>query len=70
MYDKEKLIKEFLDIVIRNVEGAAKHGANYENVDVPDGLTRADVEPLLKNAFPECDVKWKWFIQSYQIRWR
>ena len=56
MYNKEELIKEFINVVIRNVEGAAKYGAKYENVDIPNGLTRADVEIPLKNAFPECKV--------------
>ena len=69
MYDKNELISEFISQTIRAVEVCARRGEKYENVDVPHGLTRADVELPLQNAFPECKVEWKWFIQSYRIRW-
>ena len=69
MYNKEELIKEFIKTVTINVEVAARHGAKYENVDVPQGLKRSDIEAPLCNAFPECKVKWMWFIQSYRIQW-
>ena len=69
MYNKEQLIAEFIDTVIKNIEVAAKHGEKYENVDVPMGLTKADIEQPLKDAFPECKVEWKWFIQCYRIQW-
>ena len=69
MYNKEQLIAEFIDTVIKNIEVAAKHGEKYENVDVPQGLMKADIEQPLKNAFPQCKVVWKWFIQCYRIQW-
>ena len=69
MYDKGELIKEFIDRTIITIEISAKHGEKYENVDIPMGLTRVDVELPLKKAFPDCKVKWKWFIQSYRIQW-
>ena len=69
LYDKESLLTDFIEDVIRNIELEAKHGEKYKNVDVPTGLTRKDIEPLLKNTFPDCKVSWKWFIQSYEIRW-
>lgn len=44
-----------------------KHLTDF--IDAPSGLTRTDIELPLKNSFPECKVTWKWFIQSYRIRW-
>ena len=69
MYNKEELIKEFISTVTRNVEVAARHGDKHENVDIPLGLIKADVKQPLKDAFPDCKIKWKWFIQCYEIRW-
>jgi hypothetical protein len=69
LYSKEKYINDFIEETITNVELNARHGEKYTNVDVPSGLTRADIEAPLKNAFPECKITWKWFIQSYRIRW-
>ena len=69
MYNKDELINEFISMVTIKVEVAARHGDKHENVDIPAGLTKADIEQPLKNAFPECKVAWRWFIQSYEIRW-
>lgn len=69
LYDKEELIKEFIETVTIDIERSAKHGEKYENIDVPSGLTRKDVELPLQKAFPDCKVSWKWFIQSYRIQW-
>ena len=69
LYSKEKHLTDFIEETITNVELNARHGEKYTNVDVPNGLTRADIEGPLKNAFPECKITWKWFIQSYRIRW-
>jgi hypothetical protein len=69
LYSKEKHLTDFIEETITNVELNARHGEKYTNVDVPNGLTRTDIELPLKNAFPECKVTWKWFIQSYRIRW-
>jgi hypothetical protein len=69
MYNKDELINEFINMVTIKVEVAARHGDKHENVDIPAGLTKADIEQPLKNAFPECKVAWRWFIQSYEIRW-
>ena len=69
LYNKEELIKEFIEGVIKDIELDAKHGEKYKNVDVPIGLTRKNIEIPLKNAFPDCKISWKWFIQSYRIQW-
>ena len=69
MYNKDELLSEFISTVTIKVEVAARHGDKHENIDVPLGLKKADIEQPLKNAFPECKVTWKWFIQSYEIRW-
>jgi hypothetical protein len=69
LYNKQELIEEFIKVTTRDVEQAAKQGGKYANVDISTGLTRTDVETSLINAFPECKVKWKWFIQSYRIQW-
>jgi hypothetical protein len=69
LFNKELYIEEFIETVIKDIELQARHGEKYTNVDIPSGLTRADIEEPLKNAFPECSVKWKWFIQTYRIRW-
>ena len=69
LFNKESYIEEFIETVIRDVELHARHGEKYKHVDIPTGLTRKDVEEPLKKAFPECKVSWKWFIQSYRIRW-
>ena len=69
LYNKEGLISEFINDAIKDIELHARHEEKYKNIDIPTNLTRQDVEEPLKNAFPECSVKWKWFIQSYRIRW-
>ena len=69
LFNKESYIEEFIETIIKDVELHARHGEKYKYVDVPTGLMRKDIEEPLKNAFPECSVKWEWFIQSYRIRW-
>jgi hypothetical protein len=69
LYRKEVLVQAFITETVAAVELAAKQGEKYVNVDVPSGLIRADVDEVLVKEFPECKVKWKWFIQSYRIRW-
>jgi hypothetical protein len=69
LYNKEELIEEFIKVTIRDIEVIAKQGGKYANIDIPTGLTRKDIEAPLINAFPECKVKWRWFIQSYRIQW-
>ena len=69
LYDKESLIKEFIEGTIRDIEMEARHGEKYKNIDIPIGLKCQDIEAPLIKAFPECKVSWKWFLQCYQIRW-
>ena len=69
MYNKDELLSEFISTVTIKVEVAARHGDKHENIDVPLGLKKADIEQPLKNAFPQCKVVWKWFIQCYRIQW-
>ena len=69
LYNKKLLIQMFISETVATVELNAKQGEKYVNVDVPHGLTRADIENILIEEFPECKIKWKWFIQSYRIRW-
>ena len=69
LYDKESLMSQFIDVTTREVELNAKQGRKSTYVDVPDGLTRADIEGPLKDTFPGCKVSWEWFFQSYKISW-
>lgn len=69
LYNKETYISEFIATTILAVERSARYGTTYEIVDVPSCLTRNDIEIPLRNAFPDCKISWKWFIQSYKIKW-
>ena len=69
LYDKEAYIKTFISHTVTDIEGIAKQGSKRAVVDVPAGLTRADIEGPLKEAFPDCKIAWGWFIQSYRISW-
>jgi hypothetical protein len=69
LYSKENHMDAFLEVTIKDIEMCAKQGSKSAVVDVPSGLTRADVDTKLKEAFPGCKVVWGWFIQSYRISW-
>ena len=69
LYSKKAHINDFIQETIKEVELNARHGCKTTIVDIPDGLTRTDVEDKLKETFPDCSIKWKWFIQSYKISW-
>lgn len=69
LYDKKTHINDFIEETTKEVELHAKHGGKSTFVDVPVVLTRAEVEGPLREAFPGCKIKWKWFLQSYKISW-
>lgn len=69
LYSKKGHIDDFIEETIKHVELNARHGCKTTKIDIPEGLTRTDVEGTLKETFPGCTIKWKWFIQSYEITW-
>ena len=65
-YDAEE---NFIRIVNRNVEFAARTGATSELVEIPSNLTRAQAKKILESNFPNCRIS-GWCLSSYfKVSW-
>jgi hypothetical protein len=65
-YDAEE---DFIRIVNRNVDFAARTGATYELVDVPSNLTPAQVKKILEGNFPNCEISKRWWTNCFKVSW-
>lgn len=65
-YDAEE---NFIRIVNRNVDFAARTGATYDVVEVPSNLTRAQAKKILESNFPNCRISgWCWS-SYFKVSW-
>jgi hypothetical protein len=65
-YDAEE---DFIRIVNRNVDLAARTGATYELVNVPSNLTLAQVKKILEGNFPNCKISKRWWASYFKVSW-
>ena len=65
-YDAEE---NFIRIVNRNVEFAARTGATSELVEIPSNLTRAQAKKILEGNFPNCRISWSCWSSYFKVSW-
>ena len=65
-YDAEE---NFIRIVNRNVEFAARTGATSEVVEVPSNLTRAQAKTILESNFPNCRISSSCWSSYFKVSW-
>ena len=65
-YDAEE---DFIRIVNRNIDLAARTGATLELVDVPSNLTRAQAKKILESNFPNCRITFGWWTNCFKVSW-
>jgi hypothetical protein len=61
--------ENFIRIVNRNVEFAARIGRTFEVVEVPSNLTRAEARKILESNFPNCQLSSSCWSSYFKVSW-
>ena len=61
--------ENFIRIVNRNVEFAARTGSTFEVVEVPSNLTRAEARKILESNFPNCQISSSCWSSYFKVSW-